>query len=297
MNWRDIQKKFKYEIKCEGEDREIESTRMTRTGLEFSGFFTHKKSSAIVLWGKEEFEYLSSFSLQVKSDKVEAIFKVKPPLIITSRSFKVEDWLIKLAKKHKITILSTSLASSEINTVINLYLAEALAKYSSFHANLLEIYGKGVLIFGQSGIGKSEISMELVKKGHMFVADDAVECANVFQKIIGRPNELSRGFMEIRGVGIVNIIRLFGIEKVKPQTEVSVIIEMVDYNATEMTFERLGREVTYKDILGVKIPYYLIPVTPGRKISDLIEVIIANLKLIDSGYNSFKEFEEKSKQI
>lgn len=297
MNWKNIIEKFNYSVEYAGKTKEITSTRMTRTGLEFSGYFNHKTINASILWGKEEKEYLDNFDLQTKISKVQNIFKLDPPLVILSRSFKPTDWLLALAKTYDITIISTDKSSSDINTMTNLYLSEALSPSITLHGNLLELYGKGVLITGESGIGKSETTIELIKDGHLFVADDAVECKKVFDKIIGRPSEFAKGYMEVRGLGIVNVSRLFGIEKVKDSTNVDIIIELVEYKPNVHTFERLGQELNYKEIHGVKVPFYLVPVTSGKKISDLISVIVANYKLIQSGYNSFNEFIEKSKDI
>ncbi|MEF9985198.1 MAG: HPr(Ser) kinase/phosphatase [Malacoplasma sp.] len=294
MTWKNIVEEFNYKVINSGEEREIKSSRITRTGLEFSGFSSHKVFRAIILWGKEEFEYLNQFNLDEKISKITFIFSSKPPLLIVSRSFKIEHWLLTLAKQFEVTILETELSSSEITTTTNLFLINNLTACKTIHGNLVEIYGKGVLILGSSGIGKSEVSMELIKKGHMFVADDAVDCANIFNKIIAKPNIVSQDFMEVRGLGIINIPRLFGIEKTKSSTEVNVIIEIVELKNDTYEFERLGKEISYKEILGVKIPYYLIPINYGRKTSDLIEVIVANLKLNESGYNSFKDFIKKT---
>lgn len=296
MTWKNIKDAFNYEIVNSGEERVIESSRITRAGLELSGFMPHKIFKAIVLWGKEEFEYLNQFDLNIQIQKISFVFASKPPLLITSRSFKIQDWLLALARKFDVAILQTEQSSSDITTMTNLYLVTNLTAYKTIHGNLLEIYGKGVLILGSSGIGKSEVTMELIKKGHMFVADDAVDCANIFNKIVAKPNIISKDFMEVRGLGIINIPRLFGIEKTKSSTEINIIIEIVELKNDKYDFERLGKEIAYKDILGAKIPYYLVPINYGRKISDIIEIIVANLKLSESGYNSFKEFEKNTKE-
>lgn len=295
MNWKDIVNKFDFNLEFVGEEREIKSTRMTRTGLEFSGYIAHTKINVPILWGNEEYQYLISFDTETRKSKLNKIFKLLPPIVILSRSFLIEEWLIELAQKYNITIVSTNMSSSDINTIVNLFLAESLSKVETIHGNLLEIYGKGVLIIGESGMGKSETTVELIKNGHLFVADDAVDCKNVFERLIGSPSRISDGFMEVRGLGIIDVSRLFGIEKIKPSTYIDVIIELVEYKPNVHTYERLGSKLKHKVINNVKIPYYLLPVTSGKKISDLIEVIVANLKLIESGYNSFDEFIEKSK--
>lgn len=297
ITWKNLQNKFNFKIEYEGKLSEINSTRMTRTGLEFSGYIRHSKIKAAVLWGKEEFEYLNTFDIQTKINKISDIFKLNPPVIILSRSFEPTNYLINIAKNFGVTILSTNMSSSDINTITNLYLSEVLSKVETIHGNLLEMYGKGVLIIGESGMGKSETTTELIKKGHLFVADDAVDCKKVFEKLLGMPSTISKGFMEVRGLGIINVSRLFGIEKIKDSTHIDLIIELVEYKPNIHNFERLGSEVKYKIINGVKLPYYLVPVTSGKKISDLIEVIVANFKLIESGYNSFVEFIEKSKEV
>lgn len=297
MNWKNIIKKFGFKIEYAGAEKEIKSTRMTRTGLELSGYFGLNTINACILWGKEEFNYLENFDLNIKIKKVQDIFKLLPPLVILSRSFIPTEWLINLATLYNITIISTTLSSSDINTRINLYLSESLSKAITIHGNLLEIYGKGVVIMGESGIGKSETTIELVKGGHLFVADDAIDCKKIFDKVIGSPSLIAKGFMEVRGLGIIDVARLFGIEKIKESTYIDVIIELVEFKPQIHDFERLGKDLQYKEIHGIKIPYYLIPVANGKKISDLIEVIVANLKLIQSGYNSFNEFIQKSKEI
>lgn len=295
ITWKDIKNKFDYPIVNEGEVKPIVSQRVTRTGLEFAGFFSHTDIKAIVLWGKEEFNYLEQYDNNIVTEKLERIFKLKPSLIVLSRSFKPFPILIELSKKYNVTIMATNSSSSEINTLINIFLAEALSEIVTLHGNLLEIYGKGVLIIGDSGVGKSETTTELIKKGHMFISDDAVDCRKVFHKLIGSPPKFSKGFMEVRGLGIINVERLFGIEKVKPNTEINIVIELVEFKRGIHNVERLGVDLQYKEILGIKLPYYLMPITSGKKISDLIEVIVANFKLIESGYISFKDFDEKSK--
>lgn len=298
ISWKNINKNFpEYELLCEGNEIEIVSTRVTRTGLEFANFFVHRELRAVVLWGKDEYKYLLQFSLDKINEKLEKIFQLHPPLIILSRSFTSYNWLIELAKKYNIPIFATKESSADITNKINTFLTENLSKKEMLHGNLLEMFGLGVLLIGPSGMGKSETSLELTKKGHMFVADDAIICKNVYGKIIGASPEGFYGFIEVRGLGIVNVGRILGIEKIKENTQINVIIELAEYNPQIHVYERLGKELQYKEILGVKIPYFFLPITPGKKTSDLIEVTVAQLKLILSGYNSFEEFINKSKEI
>lgn len=260
-----------------GEEREITSSRMTRVGLELSGFFLRKQSSAAILLGKEENIYLNQFSKEERDEKLNKILKMNPPVIILSRSFD-ESIILDLAKKNKTTILKSNSSSSEINTLVNLTLLKLLSKTEMIHGNLIEVYGLGVLIIGDSGIGKSEITMELIKKGHLFIADDAVEHYRVFDKVFGKPSKYTKNLIEIRGIGIVDFSKFYGIQQIKNEAQIDVIIElnMLD-GKTE--FERLGRETLYKELSGIKIPYYKVPISPGRNASDIIEVIVNKQKL------------------
>lgn len=297
MTWKNIHKKFGFKIEYAGKERTIVSQRMTRTGLEFSGYFNRKQIKASILWGKEEFDYLKSFQKHDRNIKLENIFKLYPPVIILSRTFTPTKTLLNLAKKYDVTIMSTEMSSSDLNTQINLFLAENLSKVEVIHGNLLQIYGKGVLLIAESGMGKSETTVELLKHGHLFVADDAVDCRKVFGKLIGWPSAISKGFMEVRGLGIINVSRLFGIEKIVQSTNIDLVIELVEYNPNVHVYERLGSKLNYKEINGVQLPYYLVPVSVGKKLSDLIEVIVSNFKLIESGYNSFDEFIKNSHEV
>lgn len=297
MTWKNIHKKFGFKIEHAGKERTIVSQRMTRTGLEFSGYFNRKQIKASILWGKEEFDYLKSFEKHDRNIKLENIFKLYPPVIILSRTFLPNKTLLNLAKKYDVTIMSTEMSSSDLNTQINLFLAENLSKVEVIHGNLLQIYGKGVLLIAESGMGKSETTVELLKHGHLFVADDAVDCRKVFGKLIGWPSAISKGFMEVRGLGIINVARLFGIEKIVQSTNIDLVIELVEYNPNVHVYERLGSKLNYKEINNVQLPYYLVPVSVGKKLSDLIEVIVSNFKLIESGYNSFDEFIKNSHEV
>lgn len=297
VTWKNVSKYFlEYQIINEGQEKKIVSNRITRTGLEFANFFVHETLGAVVLWGKDEFKYLNQFDKDKIKEIIDKIFKLEPPLVILSRSFNEYELILESAKKYNITIFATSESSSNLTNQINTFLTEKLSKKEYIHGNLIEMFGLGVLIIGPSGMGKSETSLELIKNGHMFVADDAIICRNVYGRIIGAPPKNFSGFIEVRGLGIVSVSRIFGIEKIQESTQINAIIELAEYNPQIHSFERLGKELQYKEILGVKIPYFLLPITPGKKTSDLIEVTIAHLKLLLSGYNSFQEFIVKSKE-
>lgn len=184
MNWKDIHKNFNnYQLVNKGKEKEIISNRVTRTGLEFADFFIHKDLKAVVLWGKDEYLYLQQFNQELIKEKIEKIFQLTPPLLILSRSFPAMDVVVELAKKYEISILTTNESSADLTNYINTFLTEKLSKKAYLHGNLIELFGMGVLLLGKSGFGKSETSIELIKHGHMFIADDAIVCSNVFNKI------------------------------------------------------------------------------------------------------------------
>ena len=279
ITWETLRDKFpKFKIENEGKKNPITSSRMTRMGLELSGFIRRKKSTACILFGNEEYKYLKRFSKDEINDKLSAIFKLNPPAVILSRSFPYE--VIKdCAVKHQVAVFSSNSSSSEINTIVNIELLRLLSDKIMIHGNLVEVFGMGVLIIGDSGIGKSEITLELLKKGHIFISDDAVEYYRLFDRIMGKSNDITKNLIEIRGIGILNIAKLYGIQQIKNEIEISVIIEMSMLN-DKTTFERLGREGSYKELAGINIPYYKLPISPGRNAADIIEVIVNKQKLI-----------------
>ncbi len=284
IDWENIARNFNFlNIEYAGEKRGITSTRMTRVGLELSGFFPRKKSTSCILFGNEEFLYLQTFSEEQRNEKIENIFKLQPPVIILSRSFPAS-CLLEFAKKYDTTVLSSDSSSSEINTLINLHLLRELSETHLIHGNLVEVFGLGVLLLGESGIGKSEITLELLRKGHLFVCDDAVEYYRVFDKIVGRTAEITKNLIEIRGMGIVDISKMYGIQQIKSETSIDVIIEL-SVLGPEHEFDRLGNEVTYRDLSGIKIPYYKLPISPGRNISYVIEMIVNKQKLLTTTRN------------
>ena len=164
------------------------------------------------------------------------------------------------------------------------------------HGSLISVFGMGVLIIGRSGIGKSEVVVELVKKGHIFIGDDSIMITRIGKRVFGKANDITKNFIEIRGLGILNFQRIFGIEKQIKSSRVNVICELIDMDEIDKyscQFERLGNKITYNNILGVDIPFYRIPVSQGRNISDLIETAITDLKLKKQGYFSAEEFIEQ----
>jgi HPr kinase/phosphorylase len=170
------------------------------------------------------------------------------------------------------------------------WINEQMAEYKMIHGTLVSVYGMGVLLQGESGVGKSELALELVRKGHIFVADDAVDVTNLADRLYGKPNAVANKFIEVRGLGILNIPKMLGIEKTQDSTNIDLIIEIINDANRQIEFDRLGNKQQYKMIENVKVPYYRLPVTPGRKMSDLVETAVIDLKLKQQGYSSAEDY-------
>ena len=201
-----------------------------------------------------------------------------------------------MAKKHNVTLLRSREATSTIVSAIIAYLKAALAPRITRHGVLMEVYGEGILLIGESGIGKSEAAVELVKRGHRLIADDAVEIRKVTEKsLVGTAPALIRNYIELRGIGIVNVAKLFGMGAIRAENEIDLVVNIVPWNTKEV-YDRLGLEDQYMDILGVKVPMNTIPITPGRNLAVILEVAAMNNRQRKMGYNAAQEFTEQINQ-
>ena len=289
ITWKEIEKSLDWlEICNKGEEICVKYYIISRVGLELSGDVVSKKIEVAILFGKMEYEYLLKFDEKTINKKITSIFKAKPPLVILSKSFNF-DIISNLASKYKITIFKSSLSSSQISILYATDLLMKLAEESSMHGNLIEVSGMGMLLIGESGLGKSEVSLELIKKGHQFISDDIVIYKRILNNILGRAHKGSKGFIEIRGLGIVNLIKIFGIRSIIDVCVIDVIVELEIYDNMK-NFDRLGNTNEYKELLGIKIPYYKIPVSSGRKMSDIIELLASIQKLKKTGHSGLEDF-------
>ena len=272
----------------------IYSPALNRAGLELANRSSCKfsKINSSVLWGNGESIYLSSLPLKERETAVKNVFKLKPPLIILCDGFKHTALVEAIAAKFTTTVVLTELQSHQ------LYLSRAgwinghLATYSLTHGTVIFWNGIGVLIQGESGVGKSEVALQLLRSSNaMFVGDDAIEISNIGGKIIAKANNVASTFLEVRGIGVVNVAKMYGISKIKKWTTIHMVIKLVKTESLQREyFERLGKDQKYIDLLGVKVPLYSIPVTYGRDISSMIEVAVNDYKLKSEGYNSASEY-------
>ena len=280
------------------ESTDYPSIRLTvedvaRPGLQLTGFFDHYEPMRLQVMGNVEMSYMAKQSEAERNRVYDRLFSYKFPAMLIARGIQPDEQLMAMAIKHNITLLSTEQRTSAITSGIITYLKEALAPRISRHGVLVEAYGEGVLITGESGIGKSEAALELVKRGHRLIADDAVEIRKVSSNsIIGTSPELIRNYIELRGIGIINVAKLFGIGAIKKDNEINLVINIVPWNTHE-NYDRMGLEDHYTEILGVNIPMYTIPLSPGRNLAMIIEVAAMNNRQRRIGYNAALEFTEQ----
>lgn len=275
------------------EDVLISSTEINKPGIQFSDYYEFYDSSRIQIIGKSEDSFLHNHSEEKQLEIIEKFFSTKPPVVVITRDLPVPEIMLNAAKKHGVPIFSTRVGTSEFMSSLIAYLNVQLAPRVVRHGVLVEVYGEGVLILGDSGIGKSETAIELVKRGHRLIADDAVEIKKVSSKsLVGAAPENIRHFIELRGIGIVNVRRIFGMGSVKLTEKIDMVINLEAWDASK-TYDRMGLESETVNILGLDIVSVTIPVKPGRNLAVVIEVAAMNNRQKKMGYNAAAELLEK----
>ena len=266
---------------------------VARPGLQLAGYFDHFEPMRLQVMGNVEISYLGKLSVEERLIIYDRLFSFKVPAVLIARDLPMSDECLAMARKHNVTILRSAEATSTIVSSIVAYLKAALAPRVTQHGVLMEIYGAGLLLIGESGIGKSETAVELLKRGHRLIADDAVEIRKIAkEKLVGTAPELIRNYIELRGIGIVNVAKLFGMGAVKSENYIDLVVNIVPWN-TEEVYDRMGLEEHSMDILGVQVPMYTIPVTPGRNLAVILEVAAMNNRQRKMGYNAAMEFTER----
>ena len=266
---------------------------VSRPGLHLAGFFDHFEPMRIYVCGTVEVAYLQKLSSEERSIIFDHFLSYMCPALIFSRGFQPTPECLEMAKKYNVTVLGCREATSYLVSALIVYLKSALAPRVTRHGVLVEIYGEGVLINGDSGIGKSETAIELVKRGHRLVADDAVEIKKISSsELTGGAPDVLRHYIELRGIGVINVAKLFGMGAVKDTVNIDLIINIVPWQDGEV-YDRLGLESQYTDILGVKVPSITVPVTPGRNLAVILEVAAMNNRQKRMGYNAAVEFTEQ----
>ena len=273
------------------ENISVEIAEVNRPGLFLAGYYDYFDKLRLQIMGLAEMNFLSGLSPEKRYEALDQLFRQQPPAVIVGRSEELKPFpeMQELAKKHGVALLrsneTTCTLMGSLISVLNLELAPRITR----HGVLVEVYGEGILILGDSGIGKSELAIELVKRGHRLVADDAVELRKVSNRqIMGTAPENIRHFIELRGIGIINVARVFGIGSVRSSVEVEMVVQLEPWDRTK-NYDRTGLETEYYDILGVKVPSMLIPVMPGRNLAVILETAAINNRQKEMGYNAAKE--------
>lgn len=271
----------------------IDTADLNRPGLQITGFFDYFDPSRIQVFGMVENTYLAGLSSEVRYNSLKRLFEKQISAVILTRNSNASAEMLKLAEEFETPVLRTSQLTSSFTSSLNAYLNVELAPRITRHGVLVEVYGQGVLILGESGVGKSETAVELIKRGHRLVADDAVEIKKVSSKsLIGVSPDIIRHFIEIRGIGIVDVKNIFGMGAVKESEKIDMIIHLEAWEKGKQ-YDRLGLVDEYTNILGLDIPSLTIPVKPGRNLAVIFEVAAMNNRQKRMGYNAAEELNRR----
>lgn len=268
---------------------EISQTDVNRPALQLAGFFDHFDSNRIQVIGQVEYTYMEKMERDHGAEILKKIFEYKVPCVVFCRELEIKDDIKELAIKHGVPILQTKKTTSSFMAEVIRWLNVELAPRISIHGVLVDVYGEGVLITGESGIGKSEAALELIKRGHRLVTDDVVEIKKVSDDtLIGTAPDITRHFIELRGIGIIDVKTLFGVESVKNTQSIDLVIKLEEWNK-DQEYDRLGLDETYTEYLGNKVVCHSIPIRPGRNLAIIVESAAVNYRQKKMGYNAARE--------
>ena len=292
----EIIREFDLEILHEGADYAdvpLQTLDVNRPGLPLSGFFEHFDTQRLLVVGLTEYTYLENLSPECRRERFDRLLSYPVPAMILTRGLEAFPECMEMAEKYDRTVLRTSQQTSAFMSALIRSLADHLAPSITRSGVMLEIYGEGVLIQGESGVGKSEVAIELIKRGHRLIADDAVEIKLTNRgAVVATAPELIRHYMELRGIGVIDVRRLFGMGAIKMKQEINLIIQMEPWNDAAV-YDRLGLDVATTEILGVEIPCMTIPVKPGRNLASIVEVAAMNNRNRKMGHNAALELTQR----
>lgn len=267
-------------------DKMITVSDCTRPGLQLAGFYSHFGSDRIQLLGNMEYSYLAMLSAEEKKQRLGALFSHQIPCLVISRRHEAFPELLEMADHYQIPIFRTAEATASFLSGLIKFLSLELAPMCSMHGVLVEIYGEGIMILGESGVGKSETAMEIVKRGHRLIADDLVEVRRVSDTtLLGRAPEVLRHLIEIRGLGIMDVKELYGVSSVKLQENINFVINLELWKEDKI-YDRMGLHEESTEILGINVPSITIPIRPGRNLAIIAEVAAINFRQKQMGYNA-----------
>jgi HPr kinase/phosphorylase len=271
----------------------VQNNDINRPGLQFAGYYEYFDNTRIQIVGKAEIAFIEHCGKEEKESIFGKWLSTKPPVVIIARGNEPDAELLEMAKKYEVPILTTSESTSVCVSKIIAFLNLRMAPRITRHGVLIEVYGEGMLILGDSGVGKSETAIELVKRGHRLVADDAVEIRKTSNiTLVGSSPDNIRHFLELRGIGIINARHLFGVGAVKLTEKINMVVELELWDS-EKVYDRMGIDNHFMAILGVKVPHLVIPVKPGRNLAVILEVAAMNNRQKKMGYNAAADLMEQ----
>lgn len=277
-------------------DIKITIPDINRPALQLAGYFEHFDSSRVQLIGYVEYTFLEKMDEERRKEIYTQFLSYQIPCVIFSRSLQPEQMFLEMAEKENVPVYSTDKKSSEFTAEIIRWLNVELAPCISIHGVLVEVYGVGVLIMGESGIGKSEAALELIKRGHRLVSDDVVEIRKVSDEtLVGTAPDITRHFIELRGIGIVDVKTLFGVQSVRETQNIDLVITLEDWDK-EKKYDRLGLEEEYTEFLGNKVVCHQLPIRPGRNLAIIVETAAINHRQKKMGYNAAQELYKRVQQ-
>ena len=271
------------------EERRITVPDVNRPALQLTGFFDHLDSERVQVIGYVEYTYLQTLTEERKEELYEKLFSYGIPCLIFSTSLSPDEQLLRIANEKGVPVFSTTRKTSALMAEVIRWLNVELAPCISIHGVLVDVYGVGVLIMGESGIGKSEAALELIKRGHRLVTDDVVEIRKVSDDtLVGTAPDITRHLIELRGIGIIDVKMLFGVQSVRQTQNIDLVITLEDWNK-DKEYDRLGLEEEYTEFLGNKVVCHSIPIRPGRNLAIIVESAAANFRQKRMGYNAAQE--------
>ena len=282
------------DLKCFTNDLNLRKRRVTisdvnRPALQLSGYFEHFEKSRIQIIGNVEYTYMQQMSDEEKRVRFEALLQFDIPCVIFCRDLQPGPILLELAEKHGVPILGTGRSTSEFMAELIYALGEQLAPCVTIHGVLVDVYGEGLMITGDSGIGKSEAALELIRRGHRLVTDDVVEIRKINEHtLVGTSPDVTRHFIELRGIGIIDVKALYGVECVKEKQNIDLVIKLEDWKK-DADYDRLGLEEEYIEYLGNKVVCHSLPIRPGRNLAVICETAAVNHRQKKMGYNAAQE--------
>lgn len=292
---RDIVNHFQLKVVSgeKGLRREITVSDISRPGLEIAGYFEFYASERVQLLGKTELSFYEALGEADRKERIDRLLLDSTPCVCVAHGCEIPEQLIRLSEERGIPVLTSPLPTTKLSSKLTTYLEGRLAPTTTMHGVLVDVYGVGVLLVGQSSIGKSETALELVKRGHRLVADDAVEIRQTQEnQLIGSAPELIQHLLEIRGVGIINVMTLFGAGAIRNYKRVSLVIQLETWDPSKM-YDRLGLDEEKMKIMDTEVPQITIPVRPGRNLAVIVEVASMNFRLKRMGYNAAVVFSKK----